>query len=57
VPTALERLHAAGFAKYAVAAADKRIMNKYVAYYKGEYVYIDLINAGKKKNFSDYEEL
>jgi 6-phosphofructokinase 1 len=57
VPTALERLHAAGFAKYAVEAADKKIMNKYVAYYKGRYVYVDLANAGKKKNFSDYEEL
>ena len=32
-------------------------MNKYVAYSKGQYVYIDLANAGKKKNFSDYEEL
>lgn len=57
VPTALERLHAAGFAKYAVLAADKRIMNKYVAYRKGEYVYIDLANADKKKNFGDYEPL
>jgi len=57
VPTALERLHAAGFAKYAVEAADKKIMNKYVAYSKGQYVYIDLCEAGKRKNFSDYEEL
>jgi 6-phosphofructokinase 1 len=57
VPTALERLRAAGFAKYAVDAADKKIMNKYVAYYKGEYIYIDLINADKKKKFCDYEEL
>jgi 6-phosphofructokinase 1 len=57
VPTALERLHAAGFAKYAVEAADRKIMNKYVAYSKGQYVYIDLVNAGKKKSFSDYEEL
>jgi hypothetical protein len=32
-------------------------MNKYVAYRKGEYVYIDLANADKKKNFGDYEPL
>jgi 6-phosphofructokinase 1 len=57
VPTALERLHAAGFAKYAVTAADQKIRNKYVAYHKGEYVYVDLANASKKKNFDDYESL
>ncbi|MDR1469763.1 MAG: ATP-dependent 6-phosphofructokinase [Spirochaetaceae bacterium] len=57
VPTAQERLHAAGFAKYAVEAADKKIMNKYVVWYKGRYAYVDLANADKKKNFSDYEEL
>jgi 6-phosphofructokinase 1 len=57
VPTALERLHAAGFAKYAVEAIDKKIMNKYVAYSKGQYIYIDFCEAGKKKKFSDYERL
>ncbi|GHT78028.1 ATP-dependent 6-phosphofructokinase [Spirochaetia bacterium] len=57
VPTAQERLHAAAFAKYAIQAVDKKIMNKYVAYYQGKYIYIDLENAGKKKNFDDYEEL
>jgi 6-phosphofructokinase 1 len=54
VPTALERIHAAGFAKYAVDAVDKRIINKYIAYAKGEYVYLDIGEASKKKSFSDY---
>jgi len=55
VPTARERLHAAAFAKYAVEAIDKGIQNKYVAYKKGEYIYVDISEAINKKAFEWYE--
>lgn len=54
VPTALERMHAAGFAKHAVEAVAKGITNKYIAYSKGEYVYVDITEASKKKDFAEY---
>ena len=41
-PTALERLHAAGFARLALDAAEKYIEHKYVIYCNGQYGYGDL---------------
>ena len=54
-PTAADRLHAAAFAKYAVKAMDAHIMNKYVAYSKGEYIYVDMEEAANKKVFDWFE--
>lgn len=54
-PTALERLHAAAFAKYAVKALDENIMNKYVVYAGGRYLYADLAEAANKKAFGWFE--
>ncbi len=51
VPTARERLHAAGFAKYAVDALDQGIKNVYVVYKDGKYGYQDITNASNKKVF------
>lgn len=55
VPTAIERLHAAAFAKYAVKALHENIFNKYIAYKNGEYVYVDIREAVNKKAFEWYE--
>lgn len=55
VPTAMERLHAAAFAKYAVKAVHEGITNKYIAYQDGKYVYIDLKEAVNKKVFDWYD--
>lgn len=54
-PTARERLHAAAFAKYAVRALHEKIMNKYVVYSKGQYLYVDLAEAVNKKTFNWFE--
>lgn len=54
-PTALERLHAAAFAKYAVRAAHQPIQNKYVVYSGGKYDYADLAEAGNSKTFNWYD--
>ncbi len=54
-PTALDRMHAAGFAKYAVDAVDNNIMNKYVVYSEGKYQYLDISNATKRKIFDEFE--
>ncbi len=55
VPTARERIHAAGFAKYAVQAADQGIKNVYVVYKDGQYGYLDLSCAANKKEFDWFE--
>ena len=54
-PTAMERLHAAAFAKYAMKALDEKIMNKYVVFSGGKYFYVDLAEAVNKKEFNWYE--
>lgn len=54
-PTATDRIHAAGFAKYAVEAIDKGIMNKYVIYKDGKYDYLDIALASNKKMFDWFE--
>ncbi len=51
VPTALERLRASGFAKYAVEAVKNSITNKYIVYSNGKYKYLDFDNVKKKKKF------
>lgn len=51
VPTAADRIHASAFAKYAVEAADRNIMNKYVVLRNGKYEYLDLMLASNKKQF------
>lgn len=55
VPTALDRLHAAGFAQYAVNALDRGIRNKYVVFREGRYDYLDLACADRKKVFDGFE--
>lgn len=54
-PTARDRIHAAGFAKYAVMAVDEGIMNKYVVYTRGNYEYLDLKHASRKKEFNWFQ--
>lgn len=55
VPTARDRIHAAGFAKYAVRALEKGIMNKYVVFKDGRYDYMDITYASRKKEFDWFE--
>ncbi|MEF9942423.1 MAG: 6-phosphofructokinase [Lachnospiraceae bacterium] len=55
VPTARDRIHAAGFAKRAVEAVDQGIMNKYVVYQEGTYGYLDIALASNKKEFDWFE--
>ena len=55
VPTATDRIHAAGFAKYAVNAVAQGISNKYVVYKNGEYSYMDIQMASNKKQFDWFE--
>ena len=45
IPTALERVHAAAFARMALDAAERGMMNKYVVYSSGEYGYRDLADC------------
>ena len=54
-PTALERIHAAAFAKYAVNALHEKIMNRYVVFSGGKYLYVDLAEAVNKKIFDWFE--
>ncbi len=54
-PTALERLHAAAFAKYAVRALHDGIMNQYVVYSGGGYRYVNLSESVNKKEFNWFE--
>ena len=51
-PSAADRLHAAGFAKYAIKAVNEGLMNKYVVYKNGSYAYMDLKEAANKKVFN-----
>ena len=55
-PTALERLHAASFAMYALRAVESGILNKYVVYTSGRYEYMDLAFAGNPKPFLPWLE-
>lgn len=52
-PTALDRLHAAGFARKALDAAQQGMRNIYIAYEKGQYAYKSLTLAIRRKNTSD----
>lgn len=56
VPTALDRLHAAGFAKHVLKAIENEMKNKYIVYKDGKYDYLDIAYAKKKKQF-DWLEL
>lgn len=51
-PSALDRLHAAGFAKYAIKAVKEGVFNKYVVYRDAAYAYLDLREAANKKLFN-----
>ncbi len=55
VPTAIERIHAAGFAKYAVEAVEKSLMNRYIVFKDGKYDYMDIDLASNKKKFDLFE--
>lgn len=50
-PSALDRLHAAGFAKYALKAIENGMKNQYVVYKNGAYGYMDITCASQKKKF------
>ncbi len=54
-PTALDRLHAAAFAKYAIKAIKSGLCNKYVVYKDGAYSYMDISEAANKKEFNWFE--
>jgi 6-phosphofructokinase 1 len=54
VPTARDRLHAAGFAKQALSAIKNDIRGKYVVYHNGLYAYRDFADAKNKKVFDNY---
>ncbi len=54
VPTAQDRMHAAGFAKYAVQAVDEGRKNVYVVYASGKYDYLDITCAENKKIFDHF---
>lgn len=56
VPTAMDRLHAAGFAKYALKAIESQMKNQYIVFKNGKYDYMDIVYASKKKRF-DWSEL
>jgi 6-phosphofructokinase 1 len=49
VPSALDRLHASGFAEFALDAIDKGVTNSYVVYKNGKYEYLDITEAENKK--------
>lgn len=50
-PTARDRLMASGFADRAIRAMETGVKNQYIVYRKGEFQYMDLSNASKKKVF------
>jgi 6-phosphofructokinase 1 len=54
VPSALDRMHAAGFANHALDAIEQGIRGKYVVYSNGAYAYRDLDDAKLKKEFDNY---
>jgi 6-phosphofructokinase 1 len=54
-PTAQDRIHASGFAKYAVDAIHNNVKNKYVVFSRGKYGYLDLELAANKKHFDFFE--
>jgi 6-phosphofructokinase 1 len=54
VPSALDRMHAAGFANHALKALEQGIRGKYVVYSNGAYLYRDLCDAKLKKEFDNY---
>ncbi|MDR2094467.1 MAG: 6-phosphofructokinase [Treponema sp.] len=54
VPTACDRMHAAGFARYALAAIEGGLFRKYTVYSNGVYGYRDLDDARQKKVFDNY---
>jgi 6-phosphofructokinase 1 len=54
VPTACDRMHAAAFAKHALAAIEGGLLRKYVTYCNGVYGYRDLEDARRKKVFDNY---
>ncbi|MCL2162820.1 MAG: 6-phosphofructokinase [Oscillospiraceae bacterium] len=51
VPTALERLHAASFALYALRAVESGIRNKYIIFSDGKYGYMDFSSVENVKPF------
>ena len=53
-PTACDRMHAAGFARYALAAIEGGLSGKYVVYSNGIYDYRDLGDVRQKKIFDNY---
>jgi 6-phosphofructokinase 1 len=53
-PSALDRMRAAGFARYALEAIEKGIRGQYVVYNNGAYGYRDLGDAKLKKTFDNY---
>ncbi|WMI79947.1 6-phosphofructokinase [Anaerotignum sp. MB30-C6] len=55
VPTATDRLRAAGFAQYAVNAVTNKIQNVYVVYTDGKYQYMDIEHAFQRKTFDEFE--
>ena len=55
VPTATDRLKAAGFADAALKALDAGSVNKYVIYKNGKFDYLDITNASKKKAFDRFD--
>ncbi|MDR2052572.1 MAG: 6-phosphofructokinase [Treponema sp.] len=54
VPTACDRMHAAGFARHALAAIEGGLFRKYVVYSNGVYGYRDFEDARQKKFFDNY---
>lgn len=51
-PTAMERLHASGFADFAVEMVRTNRYNKYIVFAKGAYHEMDLSMASRKKEFN-----
>jgi 6-phosphofructokinase 1 len=54
VPTACDRMHAAGFASHALALVTNGTNKKYVVYFNGSYRYRDFEDARQKKIFDNY---
>ena len=54
VPSAVDRMHAAGFANHALDAIEQGIHGKYVVYSNGAYGYRGLGDAKLKKEFDNY---
>jgi len=54
-PTAMDRLHAAGFAKHAVKAVESGRKQGYIVYKNGKYDCLDIALAARKKTFDWFE--